>query len=67
MISPVIENPSSRGNASIQSSCTTALAPLLLIWAGCCSSSLEETQTENDANNVSQVQSRHDIVLAGTR
>lgn len=27
MISPVIENPSSRGNASIQSSCTPVLAP----------------------------------------
>lgn len=56
MISPVIENPSSRGNASIWSSRTPALAPHPpRHLAGCCSSSLEETHTENDANNVSQV------------
>lgn len=40
--------------------------PPPIIWAGCCSSSPEEVYRENDANNVSQVQLRHDVGLVGT-
>lgn len=52
-------------NASIQSRAPPTSSHLI-IWAGCCGSSLEEVYTENDANNVGQVQLRHDVVLVGT-